>query len=188
MRFTERQERLYRFLQVGWINAKTAKQIEKGTGIKYRAVYDVVKQLRKKGIPIVSERFEYPQGYYIAEREKDVERNRLRIESEIIELQKTLKYLKENEKSYLVNREVKRHEKSFIDYESSVAESKHYFINKNRICYKLGNGIKVIINDQSSGYDYEVYKHEELVRVGYNNQPYSFSIEKLLKEIKKNGV
>ena len=181
MRFTERQERLYRFLQVGWINAKTAKVIEKGTGIKYRAVYDVVKQLRKKGIPIVSERFEYPQGYYIAEREKDVERNRLRIESEIIELQKTLKYLKENEKSYLVNREVKRHEKSFVDYESSVAESKTRY-EENRVGYKLNDDIEVVVKDEESGFNYVVFECGRMVTVGYNGKPYSFEIEKVLKK------
>ena len=137
MRFTEKQERLYRFLKIGRLNAQTAQEIEKGTGIKYRTVYDVVKQLRKKGIPIVSE----------------------------------------------------RHEKSFVHIESDCyVEKIRTYTNKNRAGYKLNDEVKVVVTDQTSGFDYEFYRNERLIRVGYEGKPFSFAVEKLLKEIKEKEV
>ena len=187
MRFTERQERLYRFLKVGRLNAQTAQEIEKGTGIKYRTVYDVVKQLRKKGIPIVSERHEIPQGYYIAELESDIRMNRMRIESEIKELQKTAEYLRKNEHSWIATIEKSRHEKSFVDYESDVAKSKTRY-EKNRVGYNLNDDIEVFVQDDKSGFNYIVLRRGRMVKVGYNGTPYSFAVEKVLKQILENEV
>ena len=189
LRFTERQERLYRFLKIGRLNAQTAQEIEKGTGIKYRTVYDVVKQLRKKGIPIVSERHEIPQGYYIAELESDIRMNRMRIESEIRELQKTWNYLDKLDRPWIVTIEKSRHEKSFVHIESDCyVEKIRTYTNKNRAGYKLNDEVKVVVTDQTSGFDYEVYRNERLVRVGYEGKPFSFAVEKLLKEIKEKEV
>ena len=181
LRFTERQERLYRFLKVGRLNAQTAQEIEKGTGIKYRTVYDVIKQLRKKGIPIVSERHEIPQGYYIAELESDIRMNRMRIESEIRELQKTAEYLRKNERTWIANLEKSRHEKSFVDYESDVAESKTRY-EKNRVGYKLNDDVEVVVKDEKSGFNYVVFEYGRMVTVGYNGKPYSFEVERVLKK------
>lgn len=187
LRFTEKQERLYRFLKIGRLNAQTAQEIEKGTGIKYRTVYDVVKQLRKKGIPIVSERHEIPQGYYIAELESDIRMNRMRIESEIKELQKTAEYLRKNEHSWIVTIEKSRHEKSFVDYESDVAKSKIRY-EKNRVGYNLNDDIEVFVQDDKSGFNYIVLRRGRMVKVGYNGKPYSFAVEKVLKQILENEV
>lgn len=189
LRFTERQERLYRFLKIGRLNAQTAQEIEKGTGIKYRTVYDVIKQLRKKGIPIVSERHEIPQGYYIAEQLSDVTMNKKRIESEIRELQKTWNYLDKLDRPWIVTIEKSRHEKSFVHIESDCyVEKIRTYTNKNRAGYKLNDEVKVVVTDQTSGFDYEVYRNERLVRVGYEGKPFSFVVEKLLKEIKEKEV
>lgn len=189
LRFTEKQERLYRFLKIGRLNAQTAQEIEKRTGIKYRTVYDVVKQLRKKGIPIVSERHEIPQGYYIAELESDIRMNRMRIESEIRELQKTWNYLDKLDRPWIVTIEKSRHEKSFVHIESDCyVEKIRTYTNKNRAGYKLNDEVKVVVTDQTSGFDYEVYRNERLVRAGYEGKPFSFAVEKLLKEIKEKEV
>lgn len=185
LRFTEKQERLYRFLKIGRLNAQTAQEIEKGTGIKYRTVYDVVKQLRKKGIPIVSERHEIPQGYYIAELESDVRMNKLRIESEIRELQKTWNYLEKIDKPWIVNREKSYHERSFVDYESDVAESKTRY-EKNRVGYKLNDDTEVVVKDEKSGFNYVVFECGRMVTVGYNGNPYSFEVEKVLEKTLEN--
>lgn len=181
MRFTERQERLYRFLKIGRLNAQTAQEIEKGTGIKYRTVYDVVKQLRKNGIPIVSERHEIPQGYYISEQLSDVTMNKKRIESEIRELQKTWNYLDKLDRPWIVTIEKSRHEKSFVDYESDVAESKTRY-EKNRVGYKLNDDIEVVVKDEKSGFNYVVFEYGRMVTVGYNGKPYSFEVERVLKK------
>lgn len=181
LRFTERQERLYRFLKVGRLNAQTAQEIEKGTGIKYRAVYDVIKQLRKKGITIVSERNEIPQGYYIAELESDVRMNKLRIESEIRELQKTWNYLEKIDKPWIVKREKSYHERSFVDYESDVAESKTRY-EKKKVGYKLNDDIEVVVQDDGKGFNYLVLENGRMVTVGYNGKPYSFEVEKVLEK------
>lgn len=189
LRFTEKEERLYRFLKIGRLNAQTASEIEKGTGIKYRTVYDVVKQLRKKGIPIVSERHEIPQGYYIAEQLSEVTMNKKRIESEIRELQKTWNYLDKLDRPWIVTIEKSRHEKSFVHIDCDCAVEKiRTYTNKNRAGYKLNDEVKVVVTDQTSGFDYEVYRNERLVRVGYENKPFSFAVEKLLKEIKEKEV
>lgn len=151
LRFTERQERLYRFLKIGRLNAQTAQEIEKGTGIKYRTVYDVVKQLRKKEIPIVSERHEIPQGYYIAEQLSDVTMNKKRIESEIRELQKTWNYLDKLDRPWIVTIEKSRHEKSFVNIESDCyVEKIRTYTNKNRAGYKLNDEVKVVVTDQQA--------------------------------------
>ena len=181
LRFTEKQERLYRFLKIGRLNAQTAQEIEKGTGIKYRTVYDVVKQLRKKGIPIVSERHEIPQGYYISEQLSDVTMNKKRIESEIRELQKTWNYLNKLDRPWIVTIEKSRHEKSFVDYESDVAESKTRY-EKNRVGYKLNDDVEVVVKDEKSGFNYVVFEYGRMVTVGYNGKPYSFEVERVLKK------
>lgn len=189
MRFTEKQERLYRFLKIGRLNAQTAQEIEKGTGIKYRTVYDVVKQLRKKEIPIVSERHEIPQGYYIAEQLSDVTMNKKRIESEIRELQKTWNYLDKLDRPWIVTIEKSRHEKSFVHIESDCyVEKIRTYTSNNRAGYKLNDEVKVVVTDQTSGFYYEVYRNERLVRVGYEGKTFSFAVEKLLKEIKEKEV
>lgn len=187
MRFTEKEERLYRFLKIGRLNAQTALEIEKGTGIKYRTVYDVVKRLRKKGIPIVSERHEVPQGYYIAETESDVRMNRKRIESEIVELQKTAEYLRKSERSWIGTIEKSRHEKSFVDYESDCTHRKIRY-EKGKVGYKLSDDVEVVVQDDKSGFNYLVLRSGRMVKVGYNGTPYSFAVEKILKRILENEV
>ena len=187
MRFTERQERLYRFLKIGRMNAQTAQEIEKGTGIKYRTVYDVVKQLRKKGIPIVSERHEIPQGYYIAELESDIRMNRMRIESEIKELQKTAEYLRKNERSWIATIEKSRHEKSFVDYESDCTKTKIRY-EKGKVGYKLSDDVEVVVQDEKVGFNYLVIEQGRMVTVGFKQTPYSFAVEKVLKHFLEKRV
>lgn len=187
LRFTERQERLYRFLKIGRLNAQTAQEIEKGTGIKYRTVYDVVKQLRKKGIPIVSERHEIPQGYYIAEQLSDVTMNKKRIESEIRELQKTWNYLDKLDRPWIVTIEKSRHEKSFVDYESDCTQHKIRY-EKGKVGYKLSDDVEVVVQDEGIGFNYLVIEKGRMVTIGFKATPYSFAVEKVLKHFLEKRV
>ncbi len=55
-------------------------------------------------------------------------------------------------------------------------------LHKQESCRLQANDeVKAVVTDQTSGFDYEVYRNELLVRVGYEGKPFSFAVEKLLK-------